>query len=185
MPRKIKLCVSPLKKGKKINGRARKNTNGVKKMQNNKICDPKIPQDAQDKATLCVAVMLNGGVLNRKTAHKFGISTENYSLHSTISIIRNIRLIPVESKQLFDGTCDYYMEHEEIMRYLDPVLREQQKEEMRLLVDQKRIKRIVKHFSGLLDWLNEIPKLWRSVEHLPEKLRDIAMKLNALLTDKK
>lgn len=157
----------------------------IKKMLNNQVCDPKIPKDAEDKATRFLTALLESKVINRHTAHELGICPKNASLHSTASILRNIRDIPVESRRGSGGTSDYYMKPEEIARYLDSELRKQQIEEMRALLNEKRVKKIIKRFLKLMDWLRETPKLWHHVENLPEKLGELARNLNALLENKK
>lgn len=108
----------------------------------NNVCEPTKPRKAEAKATKCLTVMLDGGVINRKTLGELGISSYNDSAHSLISILRNERLIPVESDRQEDGTSDYFMLQEEIRRYKDLELRQQQKEEMRRLIEAKRQARI-------------------------------------------
>lgn len=108
----------------------------------NTICEPTKPKKAMSKATKCLAVMLDSGVINRKTLGSLGISAFNDSAHSLISILRNERLIPIESLRRDDRTVDYFMLPKEISRYKDPTLRAQQQEDMRNLVKEKRQRRI-------------------------------------------
>lgn len=86
--------------------------------------------------------MLDSGVINRKTLDSLGISAFNDSAHSLISILRNERLIPIESLRRNDRTVDYFMLPKEITRYKDPTLRIQQQEDMRNLVKEKRQRKI-------------------------------------------
>ncbi|AMP90219.1 hypothetical protein [Legionella pneumophila] len=74
--------------------------------------------------SMVLRALLEGQRLNRKDFN-------NGSLHSWISTIRNQRYIPVESIETSDRTFDYFMLSEEIERYINPVLREQQRKEMR------------------------------------------------------
>ena len=69
----------------------------------NKVCEPTKPKKAEAKATKCLAVMLVGGVINRKTLGDLGIASYNDSAHSLISILRNEQLIPIESLRQEDG----------------------------------------------------------------------------------
>ena len=107
-----------------------------------KVCEPKKPRKAEAKTTKCLAVMLDGGIINRKTLGSLKISEFNDSAHSLVSILRNERLIPIESLRQADGTSDYFMLPEEINRYKDPTLRPQQREEMRIHVEAKRQRRL-------------------------------------------
>jgi hypothetical protein len=104
----------------------------------NNVCESTKPKKAEAKATKCLAVLLDGGVINRKTLGELGIAAYNDSAHSLISILRNERLIPIESFRQEDGTSDYFMLQDEIERYKDPDFRQQQKEEMRKLIETKR-----------------------------------------------
>ncbi|KTD25448.1 Uncharacterised protein [Legionella lansingensis] len=91
------------------------------------------------KTSMALKAMLEGARLNRKD---FG----NASLHSWVSTIRNQWFIPVESVYTHDRTCDYYILKEEIMRYKDPELRPQQRQEIKAEVlrrrQQKGLKRL-------------------------------------------
>jgi hypothetical protein len=58
-----------------------------------------------------------------------------------ISILRNEWLIPIESLRQEDGTSDYFMLPDEIIRYKDPLIRPHQREEMKKLVEDKRQKK--------------------------------------------
>lgn len=108
----------------------------------NQVCNPTKPPRADAKAKKCLDILLNNGVINRKTLDGLGIGEFNDSAHSLISILRNERLIPIESIRRHDRTVDYVMLPEEIVRYKEPVLRQQQKEEMRRLIEIKRQARI-------------------------------------------
>lgn len=114
----------------------------MQNMQINNVCERKKPRKAEAKATKCLVVMLDGGVINRKTLGSLQISAFNDSAHSLVSILRNERLIPIESLRQADGTSDYFMLQDEIKRYKDPTLRPQQREDMRKLVEGKRLRRI-------------------------------------------
>jgi hypothetical protein len=89
------------------------------------------------KTSMALKAMLDGKKLNRKD---FG----NASLHSWISTIRNQWFIPVESVYTHDRTCDYYMLREEIHRYKDPGLRQQQYQEMKVEVLRRRQQQALK-----------------------------------------
>lgn len=108
----------------------------------NRVCIPSKPPKADAKAKKCLAILLAGGVINRKTLDDLGIGEFNDSAHSLISILRNERLIPIESIRRSDRTVDYIMLPDEITRYKDPALRKQQREEMRKLIEAKRQARI-------------------------------------------
>lgn len=151
----------------------------------NRVCNPKKPETAEAKATQCLQHMLNGGVINRITLDKIGISAKNDSAHTMISKLRNDELIPVISHRTDDKTCDYYMTPEEIKRYKDPLLREQQREEMKLHVDEKRVHKILKSFSKFLQRLRDFPKLWQHVESSEIALEQIPKDINALNDSKK
>lgn len=90
------------------------------------------------KTWRCLQALLKGKIVNRKTLGDMGIAVNNDSAHSLISTIRNQWLTPVESNRLDDGTCDYFMDPWEIKRYLDPILRQIQREEMREHVFSRR-----------------------------------------------
>lgn len=122
-----------------------------------KIGTPVRPIKAEGKALRCLKVMLNGQVLNRKTLGDLGIAANNDSAHSLISILRNERLIPIESNRISDETCDYYMKPVEIVRFKDPILRQQQRMEMKKLVEEKRMAYTCSQFLKLLDRLNKYP----------------------------
>jgi len=92
------------------------------------------------KTSMALKAMLVGKKLNRKD---FG----NASLHSWISTIRNQWFIPVESICTHDHTCDYYMEKEEIKRYNDPELRQQQRLETKAEVFRRRQQQILKRLG--------------------------------------
>lgn len=113
----------------------------------NTVCEPRKSPKTEAKATKCLNVLLAGGVINRKHLDELGIASYNDSAHSLISILRNERFIPIESKRRHDGTCDYLMLPTEITRYNDPVLRQQQREEMKALVEEKRQRRITAFLS--------------------------------------
>lgn len=106
------------------------------------VCEPIKPKKAEAKATKCLAILLDGKVINRKTLGSLGISAFNDSAHSLISILRNERLIPIESLRQEDGTSDYFMLPHEIIRYKDPCIRPHQIEEMKKLVEEKREQKI-------------------------------------------
>ena len=108
----------------------------------NRVCEPRKPHKAEAKATKCLAILTAGGVINRKSLGALGIASYNDSAHSLISILRNERFIPIESKRQPDRTSDYFMLQAEIIRYNDPYLRHQQRDEMKALVEGKRQKRI-------------------------------------------
>lgn len=112
----------------------------------NVVCNPTKPPKADAIATRCLAVLLDGGIINRKTLGEMGIAANNDSAHSFISILRNERFIPIESKRRSDRTSDYIMLPNEITRYKDPALRQQQREEMKSLVEEKRQRK----FNALL-----------------------------------
>ncbi|GEM_PF-3680731 len=111
-------------------------------MTNNQVCKPRKPVKAEAKASRCLRVMLDGVVINRKTLGQMNIAANNDSAHSLMSILRNERYIPIESHRTSDGTSDYFMLPDEIARFKDPVLRLQQREEMKLFVEEKRLRRI-------------------------------------------
>ncbi len=81
--------------------------------------------------SIVLKALLEGQKLNRKDFN-------NGSLHSWISAIRNQRYIPVESIATSDRTCDYFMLPYEIKRCLTPILRQQQRQEMREQVFRRR-----------------------------------------------
>lgn len=83
------------------------------------------------KASKCLKALLDETTLNRKTLGDMGIAVNNDSLHSYMSYLRNTRFIPIECVTLDDRTCNYFMKPEEIIRYKDPILRKQQKNEMK------------------------------------------------------
>lgn len=87
--------------------------------------------------SMVLKALLEGQRLNRKNFN-------NGSLHSWISTIRNQRYIPVESIETSDRTCDYFVLPEEIDRYFNPVLREQQRKEMREHVLRRRQQQAMK-----------------------------------------
>lgn len=92
------------------------------------------------KASMVLKAMLEGRKLNRKD---FG----NASLHSWISTIRNQWFIPVESIYTHDRTCDYYMSWEDINRYKDPELRQQQRQEIKADVLKRRQQQALKRLE--------------------------------------
>jgi hypothetical protein len=104
----------------------------------NEVCESIKPKKAETKATKCLNVLLGGGVINRKSLGELGIAAFNDSAHSLISILRNERFIPIESIRQSDGTVDYMMLSQEIVRYNNPTLRQQQREEMKNIVEAKR-----------------------------------------------
>ncbi len=92
------------------------------------------------KTSMVLKAMLEGRTLNRKD---FG----NASLHSWISAIRNKWFIPVESIYTHDRTCDYYIPWEEINRYKDPELRQQQRQETKAEVLRRRQQQALKRLE--------------------------------------
>lgn len=89
---------------------------------------------------MILKALLEGQRLNRKDFN-------NGSLHSWISTIRNRRYIPIESIETSDRTCDYFMLPEEIERYFNPVLRKQQRKEMREHVLRRRQQQTLKNLE--------------------------------------
>jgi hypothetical protein len=152
---------------------------------NNEVCKPTKSPQTDAITTRCLTILLDGGTLNRKTLGDMEITVNNASLHSIVSILRNERLIPIESKRVLDNTCDYYMEQKEITRYKNPNLRKQQCEEMRIHVEKKREKKIIGMFLKLLWRLDTSQHPWHHLENLPQKLDEIGKEINALLTNKK
>lgn len=157
----------------------------MKKFNSNETAIPRKPEKAEAQATRCLSVLLKGGAINRKTLDKLKIGEYNGSAHSLISLLRNTRYIPINSYRVKNETCDYLMSQEEIMRYNDPILRSQQREEMKRQVVDKRARKACKQFLTLLDRLDECPQLWQYVPTLPEVLDAIEKKLSALLFRKK
>lgn len=92
------------------------------------------------KTSMALKAMLDGKKLNRK-------DFSNASLHSWVSTIRNQWFIPVESIYTHDRTCDYYMPWEEISRYKDPELRQQQRQEMKAEVLRRREQQALKRLE--------------------------------------
>lgn len=146
-----------------------------------KIEKPIKPVKSEGKTSKCLKVMLTGNALNRKTLGDLGIAANNDSAHSLISILRNERLIPIESNRISDETCDYYMKPEEITRFKDPILRQQQRMEMKKLVEEKRIIYACSQFLKLLDRLNKYPDVWRYAPTLPSTLKVISEAINAFI----
>jgi hypothetical protein len=103
---------------------------------------PSNPENTKAKVARCLGALLEGKKINRKDFN-------NASLHSWISTLRNQRLIPIESIETQDGTCDYFMKPEEIIHYKDPHLRKEQKAEMKRLVDNRRKQRARKILKRL------------------------------------
>lgn len=89
------------------------------------------------KTSDILEALLEHKVLNRKLYN-------NWSLHSWISALRNYHYIPIESVKTADGTCDYYMLPEEILRYKDPVTRKQQLMEMVNTVQETRRRKAIR-----------------------------------------
>jgi hypothetical protein len=108
----------------------------------NAVCNPTKPPKADAKATKCLAILLAGGVINRKSLADWGFAANNDSVHSLISILRNERFIPIESSRQHDGTSNYFMLQSEIDRYNNPILRQHQRDEMKAIVEAKRQRRI-------------------------------------------
>jgi hypothetical protein len=150
-------------------------------MKNNKTCKPRKPKDMDSKALQCLNVLLNGGRINRKTLGEMGIAAHNSSAHSYISILRNQWFIPIVSERQEDGTSDYFMVPEEIMRYKNPTLRSQQMEETRADVLKKRHKEKAKSIQIFLRVLRRDSQIWRHVPGLRKQLSKIAKEINALL----
>ena len=129
--------------------------------------------------TSTLKALLEGRTLNRKDFN-------NGSLHSWVSTIRNQRFVPVErSGGNFDGTCDYYMLPEEIIRYMDPVGRKKQRVEMKLIVETERQKKLVAQVFKLFERLIRYPSLWCLWDELPFRLDDIAKQVITLLGNQK
>ncbi|WP_133128535.1 hypothetical protein [Legionella nagasakiensis] len=137
--------------------------------------------DTKTKATKCLQALLNGGVLHRKKLGDMGIADTNDSLHSYASYLRNQRFIPVQSRKNPDGTCDYFISRKEIARYKDPILRAQQRDEMRAAVERERQEKLVDEFLRFLTRLAEFPVLWSFWCELPFKLGEVSTEINALL----
>lgn len=150
----------------------------------NNISTPIKPENADSKATRCLNALLDGAELNRKTLGVLGIAANNDSAHSLISILRNERFIPIESDRVSDETCNYFMKPEEILRYNNPILRNQQRMEMEKIVESKRIDRACVLFSKLLERLNEHPQLWQYALNLPVTLEKIVEAIHASLRKK-
>tara|TARA_R110000868_G_scaffold162538_2_gene393898 strand:+ start:9996 stop:10385 length:390 start_codon:yes stop_codon:yes gene_type:complete len=108
----------------------------------NKICIPTKPVKTKAKASLLLDVLLKGEIVNRKNLGDFKIGVNNDSAHSLVSILRNERLIPIESQRQSDGTANYSMTEFEIQRYKDPTLRHQQRKEMKAHIEEKRTRKI-------------------------------------------
>ena len=131
--------------------------------------------------TKVLAALLNGEVLNRKSLELLNIHQNNSSLHSFISTLRNRRHIPIESEVTQDGTCNYYMTKTEIARYHEPMLRAQQKKEVRSAIERERQVKRVEMFIQFLTKLFEYPDLWLYWSELPSQLSEISSEINALL----
>lgn len=126
------------------------------------------------KIAQVLKALLEGRKLNRKDFN-------NGSLHSWISTLRNKKHIPVASSKNTDGTCDYFMLPEEIKRYKDPVLRAQQRDEVRAAVERERQVKLIEDFLRFLARLVEFPVLWSFWCEAPFKLSEISTEINALL----
>jgi hypothetical protein len=151
----------------------------------NQLCAPKKPTATESRASCCLRALLEGHILNRKNLDQVNIEMSHASLNSLISDLRNNMLIPIESKAQLDGTSNYSIKPEEIIRYKDQNLRSYQLEEMRVIVENKRLSRMTKSFIKFLSKLNEHPNLWQYFEELPSELEAIFKELNALLISKK
>lgn len=103
----------------------------------NKTEKPKT-NTSRGKTWRCLQALLKGKVVNRKTLGTLGIASNNDSAHSLISTIQNQMYVPVERQRTEDGTCDYFMDEREIKRFQNPVLRQQQQEEMQEFVLTRR-----------------------------------------------
>lgn len=133
------------------------------------------------KAYKCLQAMLKGETLHRKKLGEMRIADNNDSLHSYASYLRNQRFIPIVSTKNADGTCDYFMLPKEIERFKNPILRPQQKEEMRAIVEFERQEKLVGEFVRFLSKLVEFPVLWNFWHDLPFRLDEIGIEINALL----
>lgn len=149
----------------------------------NQVWDEAKPEKTDALASRCLDLLLKGKILNRKTLDEMDITANNSSLHSLISILRNERFIPIMSHRQEDWTCDYYMTEREIERFHNPILRNQQREHMRSLVERKRIKKVIFRFNQLLDLLSKLPDFWMYLE--PNSLEKVVENINALLENKK
>lgn len=126
--------------------------------------------------TVVLKALLDGKTINRKDYN-------NGSLHSWISSLRNERYIPIETDMKnSDGTCDYYMLPEEIVRFREPELRKKQEAEMRLIVERERQQNFIDQFLEFLKCLIEYPSLWGYWDELSFRLDEIAREINALLS---
>jgi hypothetical protein len=151
----------------------------------NKLSKNKKPTSADSKAAKCLEPLLKGIRINRLTLDELGISEKNDSAHAMISTLRNERHIPVVSDRSEGKTCNYFMTPREIKRYNDPILRQQQQEEMRFHVKEKRTHRTLKSFlKSLMSW-RKSSELRQHVESSPVTIRKISHEVNALIDQKK
>lgn len=127
-------------------------------------------------------LLLAGDTLNRKSIGDFGVGINNYSLHSDISVLRNDKYIPIESKRLSDQTCDYFMKSEEILRYKDPFQRALQENEMRLFVKAKRELRANKYLLSVSNQVDITSNIRQALSQQAIKdLKKLVRDINALL----
>ena len=129
------------------------------------------------KATRGLEHMLKGGVVNRATLAEIGVADKNDSAHTMMSGLRNYRYIPIISRRTDDGTCDYCMAPEEIKRYNNPDLRQQQREEMKTHVEEKRIHSAIEKFLNFLTRMRNSRQLRRHIK----KIQAVTTEINALV----
>src|SRR3990167_5851867 len=148
----------------------------------NKPLKPKKPKTADSKAARFIERLLKRETVNRTTLDELGISEKNDSAHTIVSTLRNEWLVPVISEQTKKGgVSNYYMTSWEIERYKDPILRIQQRKEMKSHVDEKRTHNALKSFfKSLVSW-RKAPELRQHVDSSPVKIKEISREINALI----
>jgi site-specific recombinase XerC len=133
------------------------------------------------KAEKCLQALLRGELLNRKNLGDMGLAENNDSLHSYISYLINKRFIPIQSTKNLDGTHDYFMCPKEIERFKNRLLRIEQQDHMKVLIEVERQRKIIEEFSRFLIRLKTFPELWCYWPELWFCLGDISKDINALL----
>lgn len=136
------------------------------------------------KSTRFLIALLNGKTISRKTLRRMKISEYNDPAHSYASQLKNNRYIPIERQLTSNGICNYSMNPEEIKRFNDPVLRQQQSDEVRTQVEDGRRSRFIKSTHNYLARLEKNPDLWRFIPNLPQELQLITNKIDAILRNK-
>jgi hypothetical protein len=145
----------------------------------NKIAKKIKPANADTKADMYLKVLLEGKIINRKNLSKHGLGEHNDSAHSVISLLRNKRFIPIDSKrnELTGNICSYSMDPVEIKRYYDPEQRRLQIEEMKIIISEKEAQKTQKSIFKYIRSLEGKRHIEQYSDNTSPRLNDILKEL--------